>query len=163
MKDQVIKKYKNNDMEFNVTFNMLKPSKSLKFLLFMGKLIGGSAGQAISALDGTSLAEVAEKKGDNLNIEKLGESLFKIMDRIDEDQVVEKINLLFSSCEVNGQQLEVDHLIFHGDPTLIFKLAKEALVVNYKRFLDEISSKLGPVLKKVSSMQNTKESPAKPE
>lgn len=137
-------------------FKKLKPSKSLKFLMFMGKLIGGSAGKVIGSFDGqvNKMEDLLDIKEENLNFEKLGEALLGAFDRIDEDDVVVKLDLLLGSVTMNGEPLCVDHAVFEADLALLPKIAMKALAVNYKRFLggsSELFSKIAQTIQIVKS------------
>lgn len=120
-----------------LVFNMLRPSDSLKVLLFVGKLLGGAAGGAISAFslgDAEALNKLGEGKFD---ASKLGDAIPLILNRIDEKETLEKVNILLSSVNHEGTTLDLDYLIFDGRPDLFFRVLKEALVENYRFFLQE--------------------------
>lgn len=141
-------------------FKKLKPSKSLKFLMFMGKLIGGSAGKVIGSFDGqvNKVEDLLDIKEDDLNFEKLGNALLGVFDRIDDDNVIEKLDLLLGSVTMNGEPLNVDHAVFEADLGLLPKIAIKALGVNYKRFLggnSEIFSKIAQSIKIMRSGKNS--------
>ena len=115
-----------------LVFAMLKPSDSLKVLLFLGKVIGGAVGTAISAFtQGDSGAF------DNLDPGKLGDAIPVILDRIDEGETLQKVNIILSSVSHQGTALEMDYFIFDGRPDLFFKILKEAITVNYQFFFQE--------------------------
>jgi hypothetical protein len=133
-------------------FKKLKPSKSLKFLMFMGKLIGGSAGKVIGSFDGqvNKVEDLLNIKEDDLNFEKLGNALLGVFDRIEDDDVIAKLDLLLGSVTMNGEPLNIDHAVFEADLALLPKIAMKALAVNYKRFLggsSELFSKIAQTIK----------------
>jgi len=145
-------------MTFN--FKKLKPSKSLKFLMFMGKLIGGSAGKVIGSFDGqvNKMEDLLNIKEDDMNFEKLGNALLGVFDRIDDDDVVLKLDLLLGSVTMGGEPLHVDHAVFEADLGLLPKIAMKALAVNYKRFLggsSELFSKIAQTIKIVKNGKNS--------
>ncbi len=145
------------NQEFELQFKMLKSSQSLKFLMYLGKIIGGSVGKVIGSIGGESKIEELENiKPDDFNLEKIGDAIFGLMDRVDEDEVLEKLNLLLSSVRHNGTILNVDHMMFDGAPDLIFSVAKEAMGVNYKRFLDGNSNVLQKIIGSLKILKNTK-------
>lgn len=159
MRTEVKYTIKNGDKSFDLVLTQLPPSKSLKFMIFMGKFLGGSAGKVIGAFDGSanSIKDLSNLKESDLSLEKVGLAISGLMERIDEDEVIEKINLLFESVHINGDSLHIDHFMFDGDPTLIFKVATKAIGVNYKRFLDENSGALGKIIASFKILGNTKE------
>jgi len=156
-KTQVIT-YKNEETEFHLQFTQLVPSKSLKFMMYVGKILGGSAGKLIGSLGTDSIKNLSEMKEKDFNLEKIGDSLFGIFDRLDDDAFIEKLNLLFGSVTNEGQVLNVDHLLFQGQPMLIFKVARKALEVNYGNFLDENSGVIGKLLKSIKMIASSKDS-----
>jgi len=80
----------------------------------MGKIVGGSAGKVLGSFEGNAkkLAGISE---DDLNLEKIGNALLSVFDRIDEKEVIEKLNVLLSSVSMNGETLDVDHAVFEAD------------------------------------------------
>jgi len=149
--------YKNGEKEYSCLFAQLSPSKSLKFMMFLTKVVGGSTAKVIGSLNGGSIQDLANINDDQIDLEKIGDAIFGLFDRVDEDEVIEKLNLLFSSVSIEGEQLDVDHLIFQGQPTLIFKLAKEAMAVNYSSFLEGISSAIKKLSGKIKKAQDSKD------
>ncbi len=158
MRPEVTVSYESNDQKYDLVFTMLSPKKSLKFLMFMGKFVGGGAGKAMGAVAG-KFDNISAIKESDIDISKLGEVLFDLMDKVDEDEVEQKLDLLFSSVKLNGQSLDGDHHIFDGNPALIFKVAGKALAVNYKSFLFGNSGILKKLLKTIQVVTNTKDSP----
>jgi len=150
--------YKNDDVDYNCLFTQLSPSKSLIFMMYIGKLLGGSAGKVVGSFNGNSLSEISGLKEENIDLEKIGDAIFGLFERIDEDEVIKKINLLFSSVSLNGETLDIDHLMFQGEPGLIFKVAKKSLEVNYKSFLDGSSGLIGKLTKSLKIVKGSKES-----
>lgn len=164
MRESKVIEYSSNDIDFKVEFTMLKPSQSLKFLIYVAKIIGGSSGKVIGAFNGNAgkMEDLLNFKENDLSLEKLGDALFGIMERFEDDEVVDKLNLLLGSCKTNGEKLYVDHMIFsNGNIDLIFKIAKEALGVNYSRFLGGNSGLFSKITKSLSILKNTKNSQAK--
>lgn len=151
--------YKNDEVDYACLFTQLSPSKSLIFMMYLGKMLGGSAGKVIGAFNGSSLQEISGLKEENINLEKIGDAIFGLFARLDEEEVINKLNLLFSSVSLNGETLDVDHLMFQGEPGLIFKVAKKALEVNYKSFLDGNSGLIGKITKTLKIVKGSKESP----
>ena len=153
---------KESKKEFKVEFSMLKPSKSLIFLMYMGKMIGGSAGKVIGAFKGDSLDSLMDMKEENLNLESMGNAIVSVIDRIDEKEVLEKINLLFESVTINGEVLDIDHMMFDGRPDLIFKVAKEAMEANFKDFLLENSEVFTKIIKSLRIVKSGTKSQKEP-
>ena len=124
-----------NKKTATLVFNMMGAEDSLKFIMYIGKLLGGAAGKAISGLmTGEKGIEELGKSG--VDTEKLGDLIPLIVDRIEEKETIEKINLLFSSVTHEGNVLRLDYLIFDGRPDLVFKIIKEAVLYNYSFFLN---------------------------
>lgn len=157
MRTTALKKIKNGDKEFELEFTQLAPSKSLKFMIFMGKFVGGSAGKAMGAFNGSkaSMQDLANLKDEDFNFEKIGDAISKIVGNLDEDEVIQKLDVLFESVSYNGEEIHIDHFMFDGNPMLIFEVARKALEVNYKRFLDENSGLVGKLIKSVKVLANT--------
>lgn len=149
--------YKNGDMEFTLMFSQLKPSKSLVFMMYMAKMIGGSASKVIGSFDKGSIEQLSNIKDEDISLEKMGEALSGFLDKLDDDDFIEKMNLLFSSVDTNGEVLTVDHLMFYGEPMLIFKVAYKALGVNYSSFLQG-NSVLKKLVKSVKLIKDSKDS-----
>lgn len=146
----------------SITFNFkkLKPSKSIKFLMYMGKMIGGSAGKVLGSFDGqvNKMEDLLNIKEDDLNFEKLGNALLGVFDRIDDEEAIAKLDILLSSVSMNNETLNVDHAVFEADLTLLPKIASKALGVNYKRFLggsSELFSKIAQTIQIVRSGQKS--------
>jgi len=134
------KVFKSGGEEFTLLFEQLRPSKSLKMLRWLGKILSGTAGGAVKSLNGSSIEELSKLTEDDIKLDKVCNIIFDLFDKVEEDELIEKLNLLFSSVEVNSEQLEVDHMMFQGETTLIFSVAKEALGVNFSGFFGETSS-----------------------
>jgi len=149
MSEVKVYKVKQGDIEkeFMLEFTMLSPSKSLKFLMFMGKVVGGSFGRAFGALEGDfkSMDDLSKIKDSDLNYSKLGEALFGIFERVDENEAIEKLNVLFGSVRHEGNVINCDYFMFDGRPDLLLKVAGKALGVNYKSFLQENSGVLSKI------------------
>lgn len=147
--------------EIQFKFKKLKPSKSLIFLMYMGKLIGGSAGKVLGSFDGqvNKMEDLLNIKEDDLNFEKLGNALLGVFDRIDEDDVIVKLDLLFGSVSMNGEPLHVDHSVFEADLKLLPQIAMKALAVNYKSFLGGSSGTLSKIMETIKLVKNGKNSP----
>lgn len=133
------------ELEFNgkqvpVRFNQLKTSDSLIFLMYLGKVIGGSAGKFIGAMDGKSLTDLVDKT--DVNPDKIGDAISGLFERIGEKETIEKMNLLLSSVKSEGESLYVDSPFFDGNLPQLFKTLKIALEVNYKGFLPASSGML---------------------
>lgn len=127
-----------NEKPFDIEVYQLKTSEQLSFLMFMSKVIGGSAGKFIGAMDGKKVTEMASTS--ELNIDKIGDAVAGLFDRLDEKGFMEKLNLLLSSARHNGESLDVDHFAFEGNLPELFKVAKIAIEVNFKSFLPAISA-----------------------
>lgn len=146
------------ELVFN--FKKLKPSKSIKFLMFMGKLIGGSAGKVIGSFDGqvNKMEDLLDIKEDDLNFEKLGNALLGVFDRLDDEEVIAKLDILLGSVSMNGETLNVDHAVFEADLSLLPKIASKALGVNYKRFLGGSSELFSKIAQTIQVMRNGRSS-----
>lgn len=129
-----------NEKKVTVFAGTLKTSESLIFLMFLGKIIGGSAGKFIGAMDGKSLADLVAKS--DMNMDKIGDAITGLFDRLDDKNFIEKLNLLLSSVKADGQPMEVDHAFFDGNLPQLFRVLKVALEVNYKGFLPASSGLL---------------------
>lgn len=132
-----------SNQDAKLVFEKLSPSKSLSFLIYMGKIIGGTIGKSLTAFDGSK--KLSEIQGQDIDISKIGDALFHSFERLDDKEFIEKLNLLFESVNHEGNQVHVDYLIFDGRPDLIFLVAKEALEVNYSRFLRGISGSMDKI------------------
>lgn len=122
----------------DIEFRMLSCDKSLEFLMFLGKAIGGQVGKAISSFDINSLSELKDVKEENINVEKISNSILGIFDRLDRKEAIENLNLILSSARHGGNVLSLDYHIFDGNPDVALKVAKRAIEVNYSRFLQGI-------------------------
>lgn len=120
------------DNTFEIKVTQMSPSKSLKFLAWVGSLIGGSAGEALNLLKGKSLNDISDE---DISAEKIGTVISGLLEKLDDDRTIEKLNLLLSSAKCEGVELEVDHFIFEEDLALLPKVIKACFEVNYKRFL----------------------------
>ena len=154
--------YKNGEKEFHLLFTQLAPSKSLIFMMYIGKMLGGSAGKIVGSFKGSSFKEMAGMKEDDINLEQIGDAIFGLFERLDDDEVIKKLNLLFSSVSLDGQNLDIDHLMFQGEPLLIFKVAKEAIGVNYASFLDGNNGILSKLVSSVKMLKRSKDLPPTP-
>lgn len=123
-------------------FVMLKPSDSLKVLLFIGKILGGAVGNAISAFSLGDRDALDKLAGENANLSKLGDAIPLMLSRIEEKETLDKLNILLSSVTHSGNTLNVDYFIFDGRPDLLLTVAKDAIVENYRFFLSENSQLL---------------------
>lgn len=121
----------------NIVFKMLKVEDSLKFLLYLGKLAGGAVGSAMGAMatgDNSQMNELGKK----MNMESMGNNLGLLISRIDEQETIDKINLLLKSVSHEGNILHVNYMLFdNGRIDLLFKFVKEAFLVNYQNFFYE--------------------------
>jgi hypothetical protein len=115
-----------NDKEFKLEFSQLRPSKSLIFMKWFGKIAGGSLGSAFGFF---------KEESNDYDFNQIGKIIFDSLDRVDDDEAIEKINLLLSSVEHEGTPIDIDYHMFEMDLTLLPKVIKVALEVNYKRFL----------------------------
>jgi len=145
--------YQFNEKDIVLTFSQMKPSESLCFIMYLGKIIGGSAGKFIAAMDGAKLADLVDKG--EFNMDKIGDAVATLFDRFEEKETIAKLNLLLSSVKTNGQPLYIDHPMFVGNLKDLFKVIKTAIGVNYKDFLDEISAALKKVFAKMQSLKST--------
>lgn len=157
-----IKVYKKGDEEFQLEFTMLKPSQSLKFLIFMSKILGSGAGKVAGSFEGMKTEDLLKTDGDDLNLEKIGDALFGIFDRLDEDEVVNKLNILLGSVRHGENVVNVDYFMFDGRPDLLLKVAGTALGVNYKDFLREISGAFSKIPETLRILKNMKKSQTEP-
>lgn len=142
-----------NDQKVDVYFHQLKPSDSLIFLMFMAKIVGGSAGKFVGAMDGKSLTDLVDKT--DLDMDKLGGAISGLFDRMDEKGTVDKINLLLKSVKHKGESLDIDGPFFDGNLPQLFKVVKIALGVNYKSFLDVISGQIKTIAGRMQSLKDT--------
>ena len=121
----------------NIVFKMLKVEDSLKFLLYLGKLAGGAVGSAMGAMatgDNSQMNELGKK----MNMESMGNNLGLLISRIDEQETIDKINLLLKSVSHEGNILHVNYMLFdNGRIDLLFKFVKEAFLMNYQNFFYE--------------------------
>lgn len=154
--------YKSGEKDFHLLFTQLAPSKSLIFMMYLGKLLGGSAGKIVGSFQGSSIKDIAGMKDEDINLEKIGDAIFGLFERMDDDEVIKKLNLLFSSVSLDGQNLDVDHLMFQGEPLLIFKVAKEAIGVNYASFLDGNNGILSKLVNSVKMLKRSNDLPPTP-
>lgn len=152
-KEPRLEQFEFNGQQVDVYFHQLKPSESLVFLLYLGKIVGGSAGKFIGALDGASLTELVNKT--EFNMDKIGDAVATLFDRFEEKETIAKLNLLLSSAKMNGTNLYVDSPLFDGNLRPLFRAVKIALEVNYKDFLDVISGLLKKVADRMPSSKNT--------
>lgn len=144
----------NDGKDFNLLITQLKPSDSLKILVYLGKVLGGTAGKALGAIDTKKLADVKEE---DISLEKLGDALTALLDRIDEDAICIKLNELFKSVSLNGSTLDLDNPCFQGRPDLIFVVAKKAMEVNFKSFLDANSGVVGKIIESLKIIRKVQE------
>lgn len=152
-KEPRLEQFEFNGQQVDVYFHQLKPSESLVFLLYLGKIVGGSAGKFIGAMDGASLAELANKT--EFNMDKIGDAIATLFDRFDEKETIAKLNLLLSSAKMNGVSIHIDGPLFDGNLKPLFRAVKIALEVNYSDFLDVISGLLKKVADRMPSSKNT--------
>ena len=146
---------KDNKKNAQLTFEMMGAENSLKFIMYVGKLLGGAIGKAVTAfmLGEKGIEDIGKSE---INMEKVGEFIPIILDRLDEKETIEKINLLFSSVTHEGNVLRLDYLIFDGRPDVIFKIIKEAVTYNYSFFLNaELWEKLAATGKIIRESQTT--------
>jgi hypothetical protein len=143
--------YTNAMGEFPCVFTKLKPSKSLIVMMYMGKMLGGTAGKAINSLQGSSLGSLSEMSDEDVNFEKIGDIVSSFFDKLEDEEFLKKLAILFESVQVNGESLYIDHPMFEEDPTLIFKVAVKAIGVNYKSFLGKSSG----VIEKLKGLVKT--------
>ena len=114
---------------------MLRVEDSLKFLIYLGKIIGGAAGTAIASVAMGDSSKLDELSSNSFNFEKLGSNLSILLSRIEEEETIEKINLLLKSVSHGGNILHVNYLLFdNGRLDLLFKIIKEAFTHNYRNF-----------------------------
>lgn len=145
MREPKTVKFKNGEREFTLLFEQLRPSKSLKMLMWLSKMLGGTAGSLLGSFEG--IKSLSDVKDEDIKLDKIGKAIHEIFSRLDDDEVVEKINFLFQSVSIGGESIDADHLMFEGDPLLILKVAKKALEVNFANFL-EGSSGIGDKIRK---------------
>lgn len=127
--------------EAQLFLKMLKPSEALSVLFFVAKILGGAAGNAISAFslgDMDALGRIFEK---DFNISKLGDAIPIVLNRIEEKETMEKINTLLSSVTHEKNVLHIDYFIFDGRTDLLLSVTKAAFEENYRFFLEELISK----------------------
>ena len=131
----------NRKKEAQLFLKMLKPSEALSVLFFVAKILGGAAGNAISAFslgDMDALGRIFEK---DFNISKLGDAIPIVLNRIEEKETMEKINTLLSSVTHEKNVLHIDYFIFDGRTDLLLSVTKAAFEENYRFFLEELISK----------------------
>ena len=146
---------KDNKKQAHLFFNMMSAEDSLKFIMYIGKLLGGAAGKAISSLmlGEKGLNDIGKS---DINLKEVGDMIPLILNRLDEKETIEKINLIFSSVNHEGNILRLDYLIFDGRPDLIFKVLKEAVTYNYSFFLNaDLWEKLAATGKIIRESQTT--------
>ena len=120
-----------------LVFRMMKTSDSLKFLLYLGKIVGGALGSSISAFS-LGNPDAINKLGEgDFDVSRLGEAIPMILGRIDETETLEKINLILDSVTHAGTTLSADYFIFDGRVDLLIRVLKEATIENYRFFFQE--------------------------
>lgn len=154
--------YKNSIGEWNCVFTKLKPSRSLIVMMYLGKLLGGTAGKAINSMQGSSLESLSNISDEDINFEKVGDLVTGFFEKLDDEEFIKKLNVLFESVECNGEVLYVDHPLFEEDPMLIFKVAAKAIGVNYKSFLGKSSGVIEKIKSAMKKQQVSTESQAAP-
>ena len=113
-------------------------------------------GKAISSFALGSKDGLDEMTKGDFDFSKLGELIPVVMDRIDEAETIEKINLILESVTHEGNVLNIDYLIFDGRLDLLFKVLKKALIHNYKFFFtEEILEKLALSKKIIQESQKS--------
>lgn len=152
-KDPRLEQFQFNNQNVDVYFHQLKPSESLIFLMYLGKIVGGSAGKFVGAMDGASLTDLANKT--DFNMDKIGDAIGVLFDRFEEKETITKLNLLLGSAKMNGQPLYIDSPLFDGDLKPLFRAVKVALEVNYSDFLGGVSGLLKKVADRMPSSKNT--------
>ena len=119
-------KNEEQDKEFVFVFSKLRNKDSAKFLIFLGKMAGGSMGRAIAGMNAKGSKE--------LTTEDISESFNTFFDKIDEEGVIEKVNLLLSCVTHEGNSLDIDYFAFDGRLDLVFRVAKESFNHNFMFF-----------------------------
>jgi hypothetical protein len=159
MRETAIVSYKNGDREFKLQFSMLTPSKSLKFLIYMAKVLGAPASKAVGAFQGKAdMDNLMNLKDEDVNFSQVGNAIVSLFDRLDENEVIEKLNLLYESVTLSGESIHVDHPMFDGRPDLNLKVAYKAMEVNYRHFLGENSGLFTKISQSLQIIQKSKES-----
>lgn len=137
------------NVALTLTFTQLKPSQALKVKVRILKLLGGPAGklfQAFKKIEGAKSAMDLD-----FDVSSLGPMFESLADRLDEDDVIETLNLLFKSVIAGSKPLHVDHDMFIGNTGDILVAAQTAAEVNFGDFLGGLSA-FGKKLKATGSM-----------
>lgn len=158
MRQNAVVTYKNGEKEFKLNFTQLRPSKALIMLMWLGKMLGGTAGSLLGSLEGVK--SLKDLDLDDLDLDRVGTAISKVFANFDDQEVIEKINLLFESVDVEGQQLDIDHFMFDGNPLLILKVARKSLEINFSSFLGESSGIVDKFKKTLELLKNTQEEQA---
>lgn len=133
---------KNGDAEFTLLLTQLRPSRAIKVITYLSRILGSTAGKALGSVNGFKPEDL-----ENASLEKLGDAITHFLVSIDDDAFIEKINILFESVTHNNTVIHVDYPCFQGRPDLILSVAKKALEVNFKDFLQENSALVGKFTK----------------
>lgn len=126
-----IKDSNDEDKEVTLLFTQLMPSKSIKVVTYLTRVLGTTAGKAMGSMGSLDL-----KALDNLSMDKLGDAIAQLFETIDDDSLIEKMDILLQSVTHENNVVSVDYFLFHGNLPILFKVIKKALEVNFKSFLD---------------------------
>jgi len=130
----------------NFQMQCLPTTKAIKTLTRLTKIASGPIGNAVGALNAGS-GSVMDKE---INMEVIGEAVKCLGDRLEEQVVVDILNDLLSTVEIqteSGKFISVNlDLTFQGKIGLLFGVVTKALEVNYADFL-------GPILSAIKGLQ----------
>lgn len=106
--------------------SVLPPTRSLKLLTRLSKIIGGP------------MSELAKGEDEDRR-QMIPVAVKALLANLDEDRTVSVIKEILSCVSVDGKMVNMERQ-FHGKLGELIKVCKEALEVNYADFLDEISA-----------------------
>ena len=114
------------------TFHQLAPKKSLRVLTKLMKILGGTAGKAVSS---------ASSSADLLNGVDAGSIISGIAERLDEDEVIVIVDIMFSTVLHSGEGdvSKAFDKLFGGRVFHLIKVLQASLEVEYQDFFDEKS------------------------
>ena len=128
-----------NEYEF-LTMNA---EDAVKITLRLSKIFGVGAGKALGALEtipGGSENGLLDK---DINIDKLGDAVAILFDRVNEDEAVDTIKKLLSSVMCNGTSMDLNHVNFQGKTLHLMVVVKKSMEVNFADFFDAASGIVG--------------------
>ena len=112
------------------TIYFMSPKKQIKMAAFILKTIGAPAG---------TLAGSAGLMDTKMDDPVIGQFIEKLIDRIDEDEVCAKIDILLGSVELPGKfavgKCTMENAEWHGELMSMLKVVAAVMEVNFKDFL----------------------------